>query len=1116
MLMCKYTQYGKIMVNNNNQKYVIYSPSAVQKSGGKVSANNYAKTIKEFCQHIHCEHNKNKIPLIITGSGISMVEGNKHKSIPSIHEMMNKLLDLIDKICKDTKSDILTNMIKEYKEASNPKNSMGRDNNDRVTEAQAKLLTYIQNAYLSNKIFFCDEKDRACLKEVWEEYLKWLINGEIPYRKLLNIQLYLKNPSLCIKTNVGFYIDRNCFKEVWEEYLKWLISGDNLYPGLREIESTDTHKTIATLYKEMDAVSITTNFDNLLKDAFKDTDIFFPLLDTDDFNRYFLNGTEANDVSQNKQMIEIQSRGDVFWTKCSGDRNRACQNKTHRCYIPQRNIENPANLLKCDRCESTTEIYFAFPGTKEKDHEMATVMGGVWKFIAFRISAVIVVGNSMDYDPVLLKFLQELLNRKSIPILYISRYHELKDHTEEVKQKQATKILFSKTTPNNWHWARCISIDEVLGYISEIYNSLSPNPTCKIENWKKLRDKFVETAASIMGDKSDEYILEAIKLIQSDRDIPKDIFSIVEKKTLTNLKFYSQLGLETYWLRKTDENNVTNHNRYKHSINVMIIASAVYLSAREYLSTRKELLFVQTAALLHDIGHLPFSHLIEEIFDEFGWIPDGESAPFDHEYYTKRKIHKLLASSSETSDLDAELTNILISSGYNEEDLINLINGEYGVGYLDAIINGPIDCDKIEYIFSDGCFVGKNHESLFKEFLTEYCSELKTNDNCFLTISGKSYKNALKLIELRSQMYYGVYLRPGLRYLESCCKLIIRIFIAYKCTEIGTKIDLSGLNKENSNINLSDTKIRFIVSWIEKIERENSSKKKKLDTSLFKLAQIGKIRKCLEEWKGIISLDLSNEINSTTSPFELYLIDKIRKCLEEWKGTISPDLSNEINSTTSSFELDQIDKMCKCLEALNGIISPDLSNEINSITSPLELALIKEMCKYLEEWKGIISSDLCQAIDFCKNMIECKSTNASNFPISDIEQKYVHQIKIVESHLNEKDLNKLMKTVYLRFPGIILIDYVKIKNPFSFSKSGKKHRRMDGTNESIESILISQDNAKNWKCFGDATDDIINQLNLPRDSYLNLYKITKDHYRYMLAEDFVIDQLRQFNIIEGV
>lgn len=994
--------------NNNNQKYVIYSPLAVQKSGGKVSENNYAQRIKELCGYIRCEHNKNKIPLIITGSGISMVGRDKHKSIPSIHEMMNKLLDLIDIICNDTISDILTNMIDEYKEASNPKNTMSHDNNDRVTEAQAKLLTYIQNAYLSNKKFFCDEKDRSCLKEVWEEYLKWLINGEISYRKLQNIQSYFKNQSSCIKNNVGYYIDRNCFKEVWEEYLKWLISGDNLYPGLREIESTDTHKTIATLYKEMDAVSITTNFDNLLKDAFMDTDIFFPLLDTDDFNRYFLNGTEANDGSQNKQMIEIQSRGDVFWTKCSGDRNRACQNKTHRCYIPQRNVENPADLLKCDRCGSTTEIYFAFPGTKEKDYEMATVMGGVWKFIAFRISAVIIVGNSMDYDPVLLKFLQELLNRRSIPLIYISRYHESADHTEEVKQKQATKILFSKTTPNNWHWARCISIDEVLAEISTKYTLLRPNLICKIENWKELRDKFVETGAAIMGDKPKKNIRKAIKSLRLDSNVPTDILKIVEKKPLTNLKFYSQLGLETYWLGKTDENNVTNHNRYKHSINVMIIASAVYLSARKNLSTKEELLFVQTAALLHDIGHLPFSHLIEEIFDEFGWIPDGESTPFDHEYYTKIKIKKLFLSSPKSPNAYTELFNILKSSGYNKEDIINLINGEYGVGYLDAIINGPIDCDKIEYIFSDGCFVGKNHESLFNEFLTEYCSELGTNDNCFLKIYGKSYKNALKLIELRSQMYDGVYLRPGLRYLESCCKLIIRIFIAYKCT----KIDLSELDKENPNINLSDVKIRFIVAWIEEIEREYCSQK----------------------------------IMSDTSPFELYLIDK--------------------------------------------------------------------MCEYLKEWGDIISSDLRDAITFCKKMIECKSINASSFPISDIEQKYIHQIKIVKSNLNEKDLNELMKTVYLRFPGIILIDSVKIKNPFSFSKSGKKQRRMDGTNESIESILISQDNTKNWKCFGDATDDIINQLNLPRDSYINLYKITKDHYRYMLAEDFVIDQLRHYGIIE--
>ena len=79
---------------------------------------------------------------------------------------------------------------------------------------------------------------------------------------------------------------------------------------------------------------------------------------------------------------------------------------------------------------------------------------------------------------------------------------------------------------------------------------------------------------------------------------------------LKKLKNYSQLGMKTYWLRKNgDSLDYKLHTRYKHSLGVMVIATYIYLKKKDKPSYN-EMTFLQLAALLHDIGHLPYSHLI--------------------------------------------------------------------------------------------------------------------------------------------------------------------------------------------------------------------------------------------------------------------------------------------------------------------------------------------------------------------------------------------------------------------------------------------------------------------------------------------------------------------------
>ena len=59
------------------------------------------------------------------------------------------------------------------------------------------------------------------------------------------------------------------------------------------------------------------------------------------------------------------------------------------------------------------------------------------------------------------------------------------------------------------------------------------------------------------------------------------------------------------------------HSRFEHSLGTMHVAgyAAETLLAKGYLSKEDSIQELRLAALLHDIGHGPFSHLFEEILD---------------------------------------------------------------------------------------------------------------------------------------------------------------------------------------------------------------------------------------------------------------------------------------------------------------------------------------------------------------------------------------------------------------------------------------------------------------------------------------------------------------------
>lgn len=123
------------------------------------------------------------------------------------------------------------------------------------------------------------------------------------------------------------------------------------------------------------------------------------------------------------------------------------------------------------------------------------------------------------------------------------------------------------------------------------------------------------------------------------------------------------------------------HSRFSHSIGTMYLAGKI--AERLGLDEDKTEI-LRLGALLHDIGHGPFSHLFDRISEK----ANRNKNVFDHE---KQGLKILSATLKDV--LDDRLPKIL--SVFNTE-----------ASLLHRLISGGIDCDKMDYLRRDSHHVG--------------------------------------------------------------------------------------------------------------------------------------------------------------------------------------------------------------------------------------------------------------------------------------------------------------------------------------------------------------------------------------------------------------------------
>lgn len=198
-----------------------------------------------------------------------------------------------------------------------------------------------------------------------------------------------------------------------------------------------------------------------------------------------------------------------------------------------------------------------------------------------------------------------------------------------------------------------------------------------------------------------------------------------------------------------------HHTRFEHSLGSCAIATRI-AEILELPNEEKDL--ITCAALLHDIGHGPFSHTLESILlERFG---------VDHIDLTEKLI---LGTYTIFNDVEksfihaATMHQILANYGANEKEIVRIIRGRPSKKlYLGQLLNSTIDVDQLDYLMRDAYYTGVSYGLIDVQRLLQTIMIHKGN----LTMMRKGVSVVENILMARALMYSSVYFHKTVRIAE--------------------------------------------------------------------------------------------------------------------------------------------------------------------------------------------------------------------------------------------------------------------------------------------------------------------------------------------------------------
>lgn len=227
-------------------------------------------------------------------------------------------------------------------------------------------------------------------------------------------------------------------------------------------------------------------------------------------------------------------------------------------------------------------------------------------------------------------------------------------------------------------------------------------------------------------------------------------FELIDTPAFQRLRYVRQLGLAFLVYPGA------THSRFEHALGTYHLARrtlALFEEHDDFAAVgRDECQLVRVAALLHDIGHYPFSHALEEI------------GALHHE-----EVARPLICGGEVAEI---LRRALGADA--PERIISLIRGESD-SPLQGLISGSIDLDKLDYLRRDAFMCGVSYGEIDVDRLINALTVLRDPDTNQPSVGmfEKGLSALESLLFAKYQMYRNVYWHHAVRSATAMYKRVV-------------------------------------------------------------------------------------------------------------------------------------------------------------------------------------------------------------------------------------------------------------------------------------------------------------------------------------------------------
>jgi HD superfamily phosphohydrolase/uncharacterized protein YjbK len=272
--------------------------------------------------------------------------------------------------------------------------------------------------------------------------------------------------------------------------------------------------------------------------------------------------------------------------------------------------------------------------------------------------------------------------------------------------------------------------------------------------------------------------------VHGDIPVPDKFLQIINTSAFQRLRRIRQLATAQYAFPSAD------HTRFIHSLGTFHVMGEIiahfdqyfqFLGRKPIKPQMKDALLA--ASLLHDLGHTPFSHAMEDV------LPNAKKIP--HEKWTT----DIIKGDEELRDTiiknfgEDGLNNIveLISRQHDDDRDSSFSAQEINMNNIFAsLISSQLDADRLDYIRRDALATGLGFGMIdIDRLISGFRVGIRDDGTAVICIAEKFIPDIEGYLYARYQMYRNVYFKPFKMFSEELLRKIIRnVYNLYECDKL--------------------------------------------------------------------------------------------------------------------------------------------------------------------------------------------------------------------------------------------------------------------------------------------------------------------------------------------